>query len=498
MLCPCGPCAWWHAAPAAAIFLLAFALRLAYINHESVGYNEAITLMAARLPMRQMMAVLISDFFHPPLHTIFLHFWLKLFGFGVVQARLLSVLFSGLAVVLVYVFSDYLLGRRTALFASLLMSVSQLAIWFAQEPRPFAQLQFFALLTSYLLVRAVREQRALYWWLGVASSILLLYTDYFGAFMICALALWALAYGKRYHLRLSWILAGAAVSLVCYAPWLASGVIHEAAHNSQTFGGKQPYMAVHWFTVLSAVNSFNNGKRDGLDANSPWWTFVLGGLLFAAPAVLAIAKGLAAKAPSGTEECDEREGVILASLLWLVPFCIVIGLGFTLHIRYKVRYLLFCAAPYYILAGHGISQLRSRAWRWAIAVGILAYSANALRANYFMQWKENFRDAFAYVEANREPGDCGIFLPGYDVPFQWTITQAGRPSFRVIPREDIPAGLSQCDRVWAVAGANSENQWAWANAAADQRPLEMTHTKVPDSERRYFGVDVALYQRKSR
>jgi len=89
-----------------AVFLLGFTLRLAYIGHESVGFDEAFSMTVSRLPLHEMFRQLVADFVHPPLHYLVLRGWFKLFGFGVFQARLLSALFSTLAVVLLYVSPD--------------------------------------------------------------------------------------------------------------------------------------------------------------------------------------------------------------------------------------------------------------------------------------------------------------------------------------------------------------------------------------------------------
>jgi len=273
-----------------------------------------------------------------------------------------------------------------------------------------------------------------------------------------------------------------------YLPWMASGVIPRVLHARKTFSGVAPGWAVHWSTLFTAVNSFNNGKPNGLLDSSPWWTFATGGALFCVPALLTVWKVVA------TRDEREREGVALAGILWVLPIVLAMGLG-ALHLQYNVRYVAFCAAPYYILVARGISELRVNAVRWGLGALILAYSANALRANYFLQWKENFRDAFAYVESSRQEGDCGIFLPGLDVPAQWTITQGDRPfPFRVIPKDGLAAGASACPRIWAVSWALAGNPSQQAQTEIERRPLELTHVKIAD--RRYFGVRVDLYSRR--
>ena len=490
---------WWTArwvAPAA-VFLLALALRTAYISHESAGFDESFSMTVSRLPPHEMFGQLVADFVHPPLHYLVLRGWFWIFGFGLLQARLLSALFGTMAVVFLYLFAKYLFGRRAAILASLLMAVSQVAIMFAQEPRPYAQFHFLVLCSSYLFVRAMRENRALYWWSFIGSSILMIYTDYFGVFVITALLLCAGFYRKRHPLQRSWVVAGVAVTAVLYLPWLASGVVHAATNSSKTFAGTSEFSTVHWYTFLTAVNSFNNGKVTGLRDSSPWWTFLVGGLLFGTALVLCVKKLLATKQEDGTSVQLDREGAVIVGMLWLLPLFAIIGLGNILHIPYNFRYVSFCAAPYYALAAYGISGLRTAAWRWGLVALILVYSANSLRANYFMQWKENWRDAFAYAELNSKPGDCGIFHPAFKAQQQWTITQANRPSpFRVISEENLARGLSECDRIWEVSWALHDNPAWWASYGTEKSPSKVTHTKI--EEKRFFGVRVSLYNRKEK
>jgi hypothetical protein len=224
---------------------------------------------------------------------------------------------------------------------------------------------------------------------------------------------------------------------------------------------------------------------------------VIGGLLFVPALAFCLKKLLATKEGSGTSTRFNREGVAIVVMLWLLPLIGVVGVGYTLHIPYNFRYVSFCAPFYYILVACGISELRSAFWRWALVALILAYSANSLRANYFMQWKENWRDAFAYVERSSKNGDCGIFHPYFKAPEQWTITQADHPSpFRVISQENLPKGLTECDRIWEISWALHNNPAWWASYSAERAPLEANHTKL--EEKRFFGVRAGLYTKKQK
>jgi len=476
------------------VILFGFALRVLYINHESVSGDEAFSMSVSQLPLKQMMRMLVQDFVHPPLHYFVLRGWSKLLGYGLLQARLLSVVFGTLAIVFIYLLAGYLFHRRTALLSAMLLSVSQLGVMFSQEVRPYAQFHFLALCSSYLFVRAFREGRPAYWWGFVGSAILMLYTDYFSVYLIAALLILPVIYRRHCRLRLWWVLTGGALTFALYLPWMASGILRAAANSGKTFMGTAPWGAVQRYTFFSIVNSFNNGKPAGLRSDSPWWTYVVGGLLFGAPLVLLLKNLFAAKVRGESAERLDREGIVMAGILWLVPIVLTLGVGRISHIPYNVRYVSFCAAPYYILVARAVFELPFNALRWCLVALILVYSANSLRANYFMRWKEHWTEAFIYVEQNRKDGDCGVFLPDFVVPPQWPITQAGRPSFRVIPRESLTSGLSECDRVWEVSWAPRDD-WRWFrdNQAKNQALLATTHRKI--DEKHYFGVGVALYSR---
>jgi uncharacterized membrane protein len=474
------------------VFLLGLALRLSYINHESVGFDEAFSLTRSRLPLGAMMSQLIQDYVQPPLHYFVLRGWFRLVGFGVLQARLLSVVFSALAIPVLYLLARYLFDRWTAVLSALLLAVSQLTIMLGQESRPYAQFLLLVLLSGYFFLRALHEGRAAYWWAFLGSSILMMYTTYFGLLVIVALSVHAMVYRKRYRLPLGWILKAGGIAAAAYLPWLVSGIFRVALHDKKAFSADFPF----WHSIVSmffsALNFFNNGKTVGLRDPARPWTFAVGGLLFTLPLVWGCWRVLAAR-DSGTQERD-REGLVFAGLLWLLPLVTVIGLV-ALQFRYEVRYVAFCAAPYYVLVARGILQLRPRALRWGLVALTLVYSANALRASYTTRWKQDFRGALAYVDSNLKPDDCGMFLPfGSQIPDQYVIAQAGRPSFRVIFPEEGLSRVASCGRVWTISHAIAGDEgplWRIVKAPAD---VEARYPRV--AERVYYGVRVDLYSRK--
>jgi mannosyltransferase len=470
---------------------LAFALRLAFINHESVSGDEAFSMVTSRMPLTRMLPTLIHDYVHPPLHYFVLRGWFAITGFGLFQARLLSAIFGVLAIVFLYLLAEYLFDRRTAVLASLLLSISQLSVMYGQEARPYAQFQFLAVLGAYLFVRAMREGRAGFWWGFVATSVLMLYTDYFSMYLIVALLILPAIFRGESRLRPWWVCSSIVIMAASYLPWITSGILQAAARADKTFMGKEPYAAVHWYTLASIVNWFNNGKPAGLRTDSPLWTYIVGGLLFGAP----LARLLWKVFKPGRSAPLEKQNIVLIGILCLLPVLLTLAAGTILHIPYNVRYVTFCAGFYYLLVGRAISLLPSPTLRWCVIALIVVYSANALRANYFMRWKEYWTEAFAYVDEQRQPSDCGFFPPDLAIPPQWPVTQAGRPSFKVISLEQFPPTTSECPRIWEVSWAPRDNfRWIVEHQAKYEADLAAAYDR--STEKRFFGVRLTLYSRR--
>jgi uncharacterized membrane protein len=482
---------------AGSLALMALALRTYRVESQSIWYDELFALMVSRLPWGEMNTVLVRDVVHPPLHYYALHGWFKAFGFGPLQGRMLSVLCGTLAVGMIYLLAQYLFDRRTALLSALLLTISQLAIMCSQEARSYALLLLIFLGCTYLFLRALREKRPALWAGFLALACLAIYTHYYAFFVLGALLLFALAYRKRYPLPWTWLWGGALFMALGYAPWLASGVVGQALHGGKV--QKINAMAhvdllprAHWFSLITSLNGFNNGRMNGLLETSPWWTIIVGGILFSLPAVWAL-RPLLGRGSAGAEVERERENLVYLVLLTAVPMALAFGVG-SGRGAYEVKYVAFCAAPYYILAAHGIARQSSAAWRWALVAAILAYSGCALRANYFIPYKEDYQQALAFVARDYRPGDCAVVAPTWEerqARWAWSIYESGGPDLRILPLEAFPAAPGQCERVWLISVLHRENFLAERESRAARQKLAQDGLWL--DRRRFFWVDVDLY-----
>ncbi len=475
--------------------ILGLGLRLYYLNHQSVWYDEIFSISVSLRPLKEMSQYLVKDFVQPPLHYYILHFWFKLVGFGTYQSRLLSVVFGTLAIVASYSLANYFFGRRAASIAALLLAVSQLGVMYSQEARPYAQLLFLLPCCAYLFMVALRTGRAGHWWAFVCALTLIIYTHYYGFFAIAAFLLFAFLYRKRYPVPVSRWIGGFLLALVLYLPWLTSGFIGEWHLSSKSLAHAPTRTYLPWWSVLSALNTFNNGRSAGVLDSSPWWTFVLGGLLFSAPAVLAVKPLL--KQPANPDEQTMRENLALLVLLFIIPFSAGLGVGFKSG-AYSIRYITLATVPYYLLVARGMSALDRAALRAAVIVACVAYSLYSLHANYVVPYKEDYRNAYAFLAQSREPADCYVAAPPWEerqVQWAWSIYHQSEPAITLTPIEAIESGQNNCARVWLISVMYQSTPPAVARSNQARAMLEQRYTRI--EARRYFWIDLDLYARRN-
>jgi 4-amino-4-deoxy-L-arabinose transferase-like glycosyltransferase len=476
----------------ALLVLVGFCLRAYRLDYQSVWADEAFSLNVTRQPLDQITNKLVKDFVHPPLHYYMLHFWFKLVGFGVWQARFLSVIFGTLAIAVIYLLARELFGYQTGTVAALLLMVSQLGIMYSQEARPYALMLFFVLTSSLLFVVALKKRNGFAWWSFVVSAALMTYSHYYGAFVVIAFVGYSFLYRAFYKIPSRWLFLGAAVFLILFLPWMMTGVLEQALNSQKTLRPFQPtWFAVYWFSPLSAINVFNNGRFFGVLSESPLKAYFAGFVLFTLPAMLAL-KLVVKVSRVNVAESVTKHALLLIALLWLLPFAIVFGLGATMKVQYDVRYIAFCAAPYYILVAHGITQLKFPPLRYLVVAIIVAYSLLSLRANYFIPYKENYRDAFAYLAGHYAAGDTCIFLPGGFPKDTWSVYYGDQPGLSETQVDAVTSNPQKYNRVWLV----TYRRVIWAVKIGEEGDRKLRTTHLLKEKKEFFWVNVALYVRK--
>ena len=369
-------------------------------------------------------------------------------GEGVAAARLFSVLCGGLAILVLFRLVKVLCGTRPALFAAGLLAVSQTAVAYSQEARTYSLTLLLALGTTWQFVAALK--RPGWWWGFVGCGLVMIYTHY-AAFVLLGCFVFGLLYRRRYPIPVgSWI-GAVLVWGVAYLPWLASGILTRIRESTKlTDNGR--FVGFRWFTFFSSLNTFNNGRWNGVDNSAPVWTYLAGGLLLTAPVIWCVASEFRKRGPTEAGSA-QRPAMILFGVLWLVPVLAVLALTGLTETQYGVRYILIALGAYYALAGVAISAIKLGWLRGLLTAAILILSAGALRAYYVIPSKTDYRSTAGYLSRRVEPNDCIGFVSSprrARIPRFWTIYGSDRPDVRLFSIVDADAITPECKRLWVV------------------------------------------------
>ena len=139
------------------VLLIATVLRIFQINNRPLWYDELQSVTHASLPFRDIFFSTLRYDPHPPLHILQLSFWLML-GTDDAWIRMNSVLWSLLTFIPLYLLGRRLFNQTCALISIFVFAISPMAIFYAQEVRPYAMQIFLITLSIYLLEISIDNQ----------------------------------------------------------------------------------------------------------------------------------------------------------------------------------------------------------------------------------------------------------------------------------------------------------------------------------------------------
>jgi len=418
----------------------------------SLWRDEAYTIIAARRPAGQIVALLgHTDAVHGPYYLI-MHVVVVLLGTSAVAVRLPSLLAMSVAAGFTAA-----LGRRlartaarpappvTGLLAGLLFVASPRTTYYAQDARPYGLVVMFAVVATYLLIRAAADGRWR-WWAGYSAAIALA-----AEFNLFALLLVA-AHGVTLALARLQARggqqdsgsgrAGPPAAAVATGnpgrqpaaeprPWLPRWLVAVAAAvvviSPLIYLGYQQGHTLGWVT-RPGIHAVNRMVTD----------FAGSGRLIPLVGIIAVGGILA-----GWRSCRPGQPALaVVALPWLVLPPVILILASQVHPAYVERYVILCIPALALLGAAGLAGLArlaamtpvagSRpALAWAPAAVILAVLAVLLIGPQHLTGPvaarpDDLRAAAAVVAANARPGDAVCYVPArtrvvsfaYPAPFR--------------------------------------------------------------------------------
>ena len=165
------------------LLVVALVLRVWYVGKTDLGGDESFSLYMALQTVPDLVRMLCQGD-NPPLWELLLHFWVRVFGISEVAIRSLSVAFSVLTVVPIYLAGEKYIHRWTGIAASLVYCFSTFSIYMAHECRVYSLIGFCTACSMLLFLSIVRHPKTYKFILLTLVNLMLMYGHYLSVWNI--------------------------------------------------------------------------------------------------------------------------------------------------------------------------------------------------------------------------------------------------------------------------------------------------------------------------
>jgi len=356
-------------------------LRTSTLNHHSLWLDEAFSVIAASTHSASAIWSPGVDAIHPPLYYLVLHAFLSLFGVSEIAARLPSALASIANIGLIWWLGQRLFpGRSVGVVAALLLAVSPLDFWYAQEARMYEMVTTAGLVLALGLVIET-------WWspllivLGLAGGLYLDHTMWPLAMFVVSLGLVRWSHEGRSRMHGSRIAIGVAIAMALYWPmW---------PHALVAFGELD---RVSLFKATSGVMGWRALRTYSMPV-------VMAGCAAFALGIVRVADSVLQR--FGCERWLQRlvvAGFVLATVALAVPRA------------YSLKQVLVCGGPIVVLFAAWALDAGGIGRRVAV-VGAISFCALALT---FVTPRADWRGVAAYLAGSQLAHAAVVLDPPYN------------------------------------------------------------------------------------
>lgn len=468
---PVGDIAWLLAVLCAGLLA-----RLLHIERQPFWLDEALTFQRIHLGTGGLIADSYANR-HMPSYFLLLQLISQLDPASAIL-RIPSALFGALSVGMVFIIARRIGGRSAAIVAGLLMALSPLQVQYGQEARSYTLVTLLITIALWGLVRLAQNparaslgiRHADFDWCGWTSYVF----GTIGALDVLSdAAPWLIAANASLlmiwrSLRLepspdaragfgrNWLL-GSAIILACCVPFYGAIL---AASDGQILHKFDWIPPLSWQTLKVAAKSAYLMRMAAVVRFSVLPTAVpLLGLLVAMLGMVGLWRMR-----------GRLEGRVLLLGFAVLPLLLLaISLVKSMVLP---RYMLWSAAPFFVLAGIGAASLPRRI-RPAVATVLLLACAVNLAPVYRLETKPRWDMAAATLAAQVQPGDT-VFTGDPNAPTMLAVLQpkGAAPigtTALVTPQLDVAlARWKQGSRVWAVNGRSALGQPEGLDAFKDR------------------------------
>ena len=419
------------------IILLGSFLRIYKIGSESFWTDETATLYTTyQKPLGIINDIYTTTKVAPsyfehggqlPTYYLLSNYWTKLVGLSEAKLRLLAAIFGIIDIYFIFVVGNLIFDDRVGLVSAFIFSINYLQINYSQEARSYTFGIFLTLLSVYFLLNALKQSKFKFWVGYVLVATLLIYTHYFGAFILLFEYIFILIFFKDYRKCLKEIVISGVAIFILYLPWLPVLMRQVSDKNYlNLYFGKNILWDIakifvqfnSWITpdfptrvaLREIYHSFN------MDVLASFFHTTFLGLItilcvLGITLVLGICFIAAVFKNKKIGMHNFKNKNVIFVLLWLlIP--IVVPVIITLIFPQSpvfgfVQYAIFASPAYYLLASKGI--VKSKKYTLLLSI-IVLLSVLPLYSYYANFDKSQWREAASYLDANRQNSEAVLVV----------------------------------------------------------------------------------------
>lgn len=361
------------------IILVNIGLKAPFLGGTSLFLDEAVAIHETQGSVLETIEFSASDP-TPPLYYLVVGQWCKVFGISEASARFPSMLFSAFTAGLIFLIGRRFFAVQAGLYASLLFTISDVAINFSHEARAYA-LAGMLMCGSYYAFLSLVQARNRRGWPAVGlvvMNVLLLYTHYLTAMGIAVqamLAIWMLRGNLKGFLH---YVGSQVVVLALWIPWLLMNRARIPDSKVTAWLGPPSWTTLQYvFKTLAG----------------PGW------LPYAALAVLVVGGGAAAWRYLSKVKPTENGFALATFAAWfIVAASLQILVSYTYMPVFELRYVLYAFPGGCLLLGALVAILPGPTYlRHGLLLAYLGYAGYRLDLN--PQKIEHWREAMAEIKA---------------------------------------------------------------------------------------------------
>jgi hypothetical protein len=346
------------------IVLVYIAVRLWRLTDSCLWFDEIFSIHAAEHDWPALITFVSKDLIHPPLFYLLLKLWISVGGEGLLWLRLLPVALSVLALVPLWLLCRELRLRMATIITVFgLFAVNGALIKYAQEVRMYSLLLFLSLVSIWLFSRFYFRGKS--FWMLVVANVFLVYTHYFGWFVVLSEVL-SILIAQR--IKILQTLLMVAVVGAAFVPWIFAVFRFAETGSSvtQNIGWMQrPGIRSFLDFAFDLVDPFYF-QQSSADKSA--------NLTVAIPVILVVFVALTAYLIRFKEE-ESKERVLFLAIFSITPLLIAFALSWLLPVSiWGSRHLIIVFAPVVVLIGLFLTdeRLGKLAYAFITATAILA------------------------------------------------------------------------------------------------------------------------------